>query len=144
MRYANLFFFRRKQVPMLYDGDLHQHDRILSWLTSQDVFEIKNEIEEVNRKMLDKLLEENEFLAVYFCKLRFRITQTKYFCFWFNAERVCNFSRRSRSSRQRIGFGKTREHRQRNGQLGHHIRENVRCAIRTKMGRPKITIHRVL
>lgn len=53
---------------MLYDGDLHQHDRVLAWLTSQDVFEIKNEIEEVNRKMLDKLLEENEFLAVYFCK----------------------------------------------------------------------------
>lgn len=56
---------------MLYDGDLHQHDRVLTWLTSQDVFEIKNEIEEVNRKMLDKLLEENEFLAVYFCKFYF-------------------------------------------------------------------------
>jgi len=53
---------------MLYDGDLHQFDKILSWLTSQDVFEIKNEIEEVNRKMLDKLLEENEFLTVAFCK----------------------------------------------------------------------------
>lgn len=53
---------------MLYDGDLHQHDKILTWLTSQDIFEIKNEIEEVNRKMLDKLLEENEFLTVYFCK----------------------------------------------------------------------------
>ncbi|XP_059049757.1 uncharacterized protein LOC131844810 isoform X2 [Achroia grisella] len=61
----SLLYFR-KQVPMLYDGDLHQVDRILQWLTSQDVFEIKNEIEEVNRKMLDKLLEENEFLAVYF------------------------------------------------------------------------------
>ncbi|XP_060801864.1 uncharacterized protein LOC106130366 isoform X3 [Amyelois transitella] len=61
----SLVYFR-KQVPMLYDGDLHQVDRILQWLTSQDVFEIKNEIEEVNRKMLDKLLEENEFLAVYF------------------------------------------------------------------------------
>ncbi|XP_049870043.1 uncharacterized protein LOC126369599 isoform X1 [Pectinophora gossypiella] len=61
----SLLYFR-KQVPMLYDGDLHQVDRVLQWLTSQDVFEIKNEIEEVNRKMLDKLLEENEFLAVYF------------------------------------------------------------------------------
>ncbi|XP_035438415.2 uncharacterized protein LOC118268177 isoform X3 [Spodoptera frugiperda] len=61
----SLVYFR-KQIPMLYDGDLHQVDRILQWLTSQDVFEIKNEIEEVNRKMLDKLLEENEFLAVYF------------------------------------------------------------------------------
>lgn len=62
-----LYLFR-KQVPMLYDGDLHQYDKILSWLTSQDVFEIKNEIEEVNKKMLDKLLEENEFLTVFFCK----------------------------------------------------------------------------
>lgn len=61
--------YYRKQIPMLYDGDLHQHDKILAWLTSQDVFEIKNEIEEVNKKMLDKLLDENEFLAVYFCKL---------------------------------------------------------------------------
>ncbi|XP_072939363.1 uncharacterized protein hlk isoform X2 [Epargyreus clarus] len=61
----SLVYFRKK-TPMLYDGDLHQVDRVLQWLTSQDVFEIKNEIEEVNRKMLDKLLEENEFLAVYF------------------------------------------------------------------------------
>lgn len=53
---------------MLYDGDMHQYDKVLSWLTSQDVFEIKNEIEEVNRKMLDKLLEENEFLTVFFCE----------------------------------------------------------------------------
>lgn len=52
----------------MYDGDLHQHDKIITWLTSQDVFEIKNEIEEVNRKMLDKLLEENEFISVFFCR----------------------------------------------------------------------------
>lgn len=43
-------------------------ERILNWLTSQEVFELRNEIEEVNRKMLDKLLDENEFLAVFFCK----------------------------------------------------------------------------
>lgn len=62
---------------MLYDGDLHQFDKVLSWLTSQDVFEIKNEIEEVNRKMLDKLLEENEFLTVYFCEYRERYLDVK-------------------------------------------------------------------
>ncbi|XP_045493781.1 uncharacterized protein LOC123692971 isoform X1 [Colias croceus] len=61
----SLVYFR-KRTPMFYDGDLHQVDRVLQWLTSQEVFEIKNEIEEVNRKMLDKLLDENEFLAVYF------------------------------------------------------------------------------
>ncbi|XP_058832627.1 uncharacterized protein LOC131690704 isoform X6 [Topomyia yanbarensis] len=58
--------YYRKQIPMLYDGDLHDHARVMNWLTSQDVFEIKNEIEEVNRKMLNKLLDENDFLAIYF------------------------------------------------------------------------------
>ncbi|XP_063702540.1 uncharacterized protein LOC134832452 isoform X2 [Culicoides brevitarsis] len=61
----SLVYFR-KQKPLLYDGDLLQHEKILSWLTSQDIFEIKNEIEEVNKKMLDKLLTENEFISVYF------------------------------------------------------------------------------
>uniref|UniRef100_A0A8D8UME7 Thioredoxin domain-containing protein n=2 Tax=Cacopsylla melanoneura TaxID=428564 RepID=A0A8D8UME7_9HEMI len=61
----SLIYFR-KQVPLLYDGDLHDEEKILTWLTSQDVFEIKNEIEEVNRRMLDKLLEENEFVTVFF------------------------------------------------------------------------------
>lgn len=50
-------------------GDIMDEEKVLSWLTSQDVFEIKDEIEEVNRKMLDKLLDENDFVAVYFCKL---------------------------------------------------------------------------
>lgn len=66
---------------MLYDGDMHQFDKVLSWLTSQDVFEIKNEIEEVNRKMLDKLLEENEFLTVYFCEWCRRHLQVAIFTF---------------------------------------------------------------
>jgi len=57
-------------VGIFFSGDLLDEDRVLSWLTSQDVFEIKDEIEEVNRKMLDKLLEENEFVAVYFCEYR--------------------------------------------------------------------------
>ncbi|KAI4457700.1 hypothetical protein MML48_7g00006442 [Holotrichia oblita] len=60
-----LMYFRRK-TPMVFDGDLMQADKVLDWLTSQDVFEIKNEIEEVNKKMLEKLLEENEFVTVFF------------------------------------------------------------------------------
>ena len=35
------------------------------------MFETKDEIEEVNRKLLEKLLDENEFVAVYFCKFSF-------------------------------------------------------------------------
>ena len=49
-------------------GDMTDDEKVLSWLTSQDVLEIKDEIEEVNRKMLDKLLDENDFVAVYFCE----------------------------------------------------------------------------
>ncbi|XP_044757513.1 uncharacterized protein LOC123315746 isoform X3 [Coccinella septempunctata] len=63
-----LMYFRKK-TPMVYDGDLTQATRILDWLTSQDVFEIKNEIEEVNKKMLEKLLEENEFVTVFFYEI---------------------------------------------------------------------------
>ncbi|XP_019876377.1 uncharacterized protein LOC109604293 isoform X1 [Aethina tumida] len=63
-----LMYFRKKSA-MVYDGDLTQADRVLDWLTSQDVFEIKNEIEEVNKKMLEKLLEENEFVTVFFYEL---------------------------------------------------------------------------
>lgn len=57
----------------MYEGDLTQADMVLDWLTSQDVFEIKNEIEEVNKKMLEKLLEENEFVTVFFCKRNFKV-----------------------------------------------------------------------
>lgn len=65
-----LVYFRKRN-PLVYDGDLTDYERILTWLTSLDVFDNKNEIEEVNRKMLDKLLDENEFLTVYFCEYLF-------------------------------------------------------------------------
>lgn len=64
-----LVYFRKRN-PLVYDGDLADADKVLTWLTSLDVFDNKNEIEEVNRKMLDKLLDENEYLAVYFCKFK--------------------------------------------------------------------------
>ncbi|XP_064114219.1 uncharacterized protein LOC135220720 isoform X11 [Macrobrachium nipponense] len=60
-----LVYFRKK-TPLVYDGDLLDEEKVFSWLTSQDVFEIKDEIEEVNRKMLEKLLDENDFVAVFF------------------------------------------------------------------------------
>lgn len=56
----------RKNNHHEYDGDLMDEKKLLNWLTSEDVFELKDEIEEVNRKMLDKFLQENEFIAVLF------------------------------------------------------------------------------
>ena len=52
----------------LRTGDLLDEEKVSRWLTSQEAFEVKDEIEEVNRKMLSKLLDENEFVAVYFCQ----------------------------------------------------------------------------
>jgi hypothetical protein len=50
-----------------FPGSLHDPERVLDWLTSQDMIDLKNEIEEVSRKMLDKLLQENDFIAIFFC-----------------------------------------------------------------------------
>lgn len=75
-----LMYFRKK-TPMVYDGDLSQADRVLDWLTSQDVFEIKNEIEEVNKKMLEKLLEENEFVTVFFCNKSSKLIDVVFYFF---------------------------------------------------------------
>ncbi|XP_064488753.1 uncharacterized protein LOC135400775 isoform X2 [Ornithodoros turicata] len=63
--FPTLAYFR-KGSPTLYDGDLQDEEKVLAWLTNHDNIELKDEIEEVNRKMLDKLLDENDFVAVFF------------------------------------------------------------------------------
>ncbi|UYV76046.1 hypothetical protein LAZ67_13002327 [Cordylochernes scorpioides] len=56
----------RKGIPTFYEGDLTDAERVLRWLTSHDMIEIKDEIEGVNRRMLEKLLEDNDYVAVLF------------------------------------------------------------------------------
>ncbi|KAF8765250.1 putative protein disulfide-isomerase A4 like protein [Argiope bruennichi] len=56
----------RKGVPAFYEGSLSDPEGVLDWLTSQDMIELRNEIEEVSRKMLDKLLQENDFITIFF------------------------------------------------------------------------------
>lgn len=60
-------------------GDLLDEEKLLVWLTSQNVFELKNEILGVNPYMLEKILSENEFLAVYFCKCQYYYEYLKKF-----------------------------------------------------------------
>lgn len=55
------------KTPVLYDGDLRDEERVLDWLTSKDVFDVNGEIVEVNKKMLEKMLEEYDYIAVFFC-----------------------------------------------------------------------------
>lgn len=72
-----LAFFRKQQTFMVFEGDLTNEEEVLKWLTSNDVFNVQDEIEEVNRKMLEKILNDNDFVAVYFCKL-----------FWLKIKRI--------------------------------------------------------
>ena len=62
-----MVYFRRG-TALHYEGDLMDTAAILGWLTSNEAFELKDEIEEVNRRMLEKLLDDNDFVTVWFCK----------------------------------------------------------------------------
>lgn len=66
-KYPALVFFRNKD-PLVYTGDIEDEDEVLAWITDEDTLEIPGKIEEVNIKMLDKILAENEHVVVYFCK----------------------------------------------------------------------------
>lgn len=63
----SLVFFRNKD-PLIYSGDLNDEDEVLAWLTDEETLEIPGKIEEVNIKMLEKILSENEHIVVFFCK----------------------------------------------------------------------------
>lgn len=67
MTTPTLAYFRRGHA-LIYEGDLMDAASILGWITSNEAFQLKDEIELVNRRMLDKILEEQEFVAVYFCE----------------------------------------------------------------------------
>ncbi|CAG9794978.1 unnamed protein product [Diatraea saccharalis] len=65
--FPTLVFFRNKD-PLIYKGDIEDEDEVLSWLTDEDTLEIPGKIEEVNSKMLEKILEENDHVVVFFYK----------------------------------------------------------------------------
>merc|ERR1712088_972230 len=61
-----LVYFRNGN-PLAFDGDLKSEDSVLEWLTDDDNRELEDEIEAVNFRMLDKLLETSPLIAVFFC-----------------------------------------------------------------------------
>jgi hypothetical protein len=65
--FPSLVFFRNKD-PLIYGGDLNDEDEVLTWLTDENTLEIPGKIEEVNMKMLEKILAENDHIVVFFCK----------------------------------------------------------------------------
>ncbi|KAG8237457.1 hypothetical protein J437_LFUL015985 [Ladona fulva] len=57
------------QDPQLARRDLQNEESVLEWLIDDDNRELADEIESVNERMLERLLDESALLAVFFCKL---------------------------------------------------------------------------
>lgn len=68
--FPTLAFFRNKE-PLIFKGDLDDEDEVLSWITDENTLEIPGKIEEVNSRMLENILEENDYVVVFFCKYYF-------------------------------------------------------------------------
>lgn len=64
----NTLFSHRNGNPLLYEGDLQNEESVLEWLIDDENRELADEIEEVNDRMLDRLMDESHLLVVFFCK----------------------------------------------------------------------------
>lgn len=59
-------------------GDLQNEESVLEWLIDDDNRELADEIESVNDRMFERLLDESPFLAAFFCTLNNRIKLVYY------------------------------------------------------------------
>jgi len=61
-----LTYFREKE-PIIYEGDLMDEENVLDFLTSLEAMDLPDRIEEVNAKILSKIVAETDYVAVLFC-----------------------------------------------------------------------------
>lgn len=54
--------------PFGKTGDLLDEDQVLEFLTSLEAMELPDQIEEVNANILGKIVEDQDYVAVLFCK----------------------------------------------------------------------------
>lgn len=66
-KYPLLVLFRN-QEPIVYKGNLKDSNQILRWLTDDNTLDDPDEIEEVNERLLDKILDRSPYVAVLFTK----------------------------------------------------------------------------
>ena len=55
-----------------FEGELTDGEALMDFLASPEAMELPDQIEEVNAKQLDILVQEKQFVAVIFCKYRCR------------------------------------------------------------------------
>ena len=66
-QFVNVFTCSHYVVP----GDLMDEESVLDFLTSLEAMDLPDRIEEVNARILEKIVLETEFVAVLFCKYCF-------------------------------------------------------------------------
>lgn len=49
-------------------GDLLDEEQVLEFLTSLEAMDLPDQIEEVNAKILEKIVHDTDYVAVLFCK----------------------------------------------------------------------------
>ena len=54
-----------RAVPNVFEGDISAEEEVLDWLIEMKV---ESHIELITRAMLETMVEEVQYLAVYFCK----------------------------------------------------------------------------
>lgn len=64
-KYSHPIYLTGKNIN--YDGDIDDEEEILDWLTLPDNMEMTDHIEQVNRKMFQKIRQTSDYLAVFFC-----------------------------------------------------------------------------
>lgn len=66
---------------MIILGDLMDEESVLEFLTSLEALDLPDRIEEVNSKILQKIIEDTDYVAVLFCKQTVLIYYY-FYCLW--------------------------------------------------------------
>lgn len=100
-------------MPNVYEGSLKEEEEVLQWLIQQKT---EDRIELITRVMLETMVEETQYLAVYFCKwidcavnlmfacffetlpYFYTLCFIFYFCFWLLIECHIHTSTKSKTS----------------------------------------------
>lgn len=69
VRNYKIFFIYSYRFYVILLGDLMDEESVLEFLTSLEALDLPDRIEEVNSKILQKIIEDTDYVAVLFCKL---------------------------------------------------------------------------
>ena len=60
-----------RAVPNVFEGDISAEEEVLDWLIEMKV---ESHVELITRAMLETMVEEVHYLAVYFCETKHHFT----------------------------------------------------------------------